>query len=548
MLPDTTTVSLLFPEIILIAMATFIFVAGAFRPEPKWWPTLASVTYILTLFIVLLGIEWRYWETLVGRQVLVSGPLTLDYLGQLLRPMALILGLLLSLLMGRSSPKELASETAGTLMLAIAGLMFVARANDLVLLFMGLELISIPTYVLLFLGRRDRATGEATAKYFFLSLLSSGLLLYGFSFLYGMGGTTTLTGSGLEPGIRESVASLRGAAESAPNLWTLAPIAITLIFAGLGFKLAAVPFHFYAPDVYQGATPSNAALLAVAPKVAGIVALTRLIVAIFPGVAFAWQLVVIVAVLTMTLGNICALWQKHARRLLGYSSIAHSGYLLIGIAVSLAAETESLRAAGLSATLFYLAAYSVASLGAFAALTHLGETGRSVERIDQLAGIGRTSPLAAGVLAVSMFSFAGIPIFAGFWGKFALFTTALDQAMGTGSGPMRAWFLALAIVGALNAAIGAAYYLRVVGAMFFQPSTSAPSERGDVGPIAVMVACVVLVLGMGFVPKLAMRSAGLAGQAAQAGASQPTTPAAANATPDLSESASTPAAALESAF
>lgn len=546
MLPDSTTISLLFPEIILIAMATFIFVAGAFRPQPSWWPILAILTYIATLFAALLGIEWQFWESLVSRQVVASGPLSLDYLGQLLRPMTLILGLLLSLLLARSAPRNLASEHAGTLMLAIAGLMIVARANDLVLLFVGLELISIPTYVLLFLGRQDRATGEATAKYFFLSLLSSGLLLYGFSFLYGMAGTTTLSGSSAELGIREVLAGLRAASGETPNLWSLAPLAVILTFAGLGFKLTAVPFHFYAPDVYQGATPGNAALLAVLPKVAGVTALVRLLVAVFPGVSLAWQLVVIVSVLTMTLGNICALWQKHIRRLLAYSSIAHSGYLLIGIGVSLAADSDALRSEGLSATLFYLAAYAVASIGAFAALTYLGESGKSIEGVDQLAGIGRTEPLAAGVLAVSMFSFAGIPIFAGFWGKFALFSSALKLAMSTGSGPLQAWFMTLAIVGAVNAAIGAAYYLRVVGVMFFQSpfttTTTTTTRRGGVGPLAAMVTCGVLVLGIGVVPKLAFRGAGLAGESAQQ--SLPVTPAVRGGR----ISASPPGVSAESAF
>lgn len=513
MLPDSTTISLLFPEIILIAMATFIFVAGAFRPEPRWWPILGVVTYIVTLFVALLGIEWQLWAALMERHVVVSGPLNLDFLGQLARPLALLLGLLLSQTMLRSAPRGLASESAGTLMLAIAGVMFVARANDLVLLFVGLELISIPTYILLFLGRRDRATGEATVKYFFLSLLSSGLLLYGISFLYGMAGTTTLVGTSAELGIREALASLRTVADGQSNLWSLAPVAIVLIFAGLGFKLAAVPFHFYAPDVYQGATPGNAALLAILPKVAGVTALARLLVAMFPGVSLAWQMVVIVALLTMSLGNICALWQRHVRRLLAYSSIAHSGYLLIGIAVALGAGSESLRSAGLAATLFYLAAYAVASLATFATLTYLGESGQRVENVADLAGLGRTDPLAAGILAVSMFSFAGIPVFAGFWGKFALFSSALDVAMTAGSGPLRVWFLTLAVVGALNAAIGAAYYLKIVGVMFFQPATApAPAGKGGTGALAAMVTCGVLVVGVGVLPKLAFRGAGLAAQ------------------------------------
>ena len=512
MTPDTNTVSLLFPELILIAMATFVFVAGAFRPRLTWWPALAAITFIAVLFVAMLGIEWRLWNALVERSVTVSGPLVLDYLGQLLRPLLVLLGLLFALLMYRSGPRDLVAEHTGTLMLTIVGLMIVARANDLVLLFVGLELISVPTYVLLFLGRKNRSSGEATAKYFYLSLLASGLLLYGLSFLYGITGTTTMTGHGGELGIREVISGMRTSGGESATLWTLAPVAIVLTIAGLGFKLAAVPFHFYAPDVYQGTTSSNAALLAIMPKIAGVTALLRLIVAMFPGLALAWQLMVILAVLTMTMGNICALWQNNIRRLLAYSSIAHGGYMLLGLAVSLAADSPELKTAGSAATLFYLAVYSLASLAAFAALTYLGDEQRDVNDVNELAGLARNQPLAAAVIAVAMFSFSGIPIFAGFWGKFSLFSSSIDLALTTSSVPMRNWFLVLTIVGALNAAIAAGYYLRVVGAMFFQAKQGDLPAQGGAGPLATMMTCALLTIGVGLAPRAAMQSAAIAGQ------------------------------------
>ena len=267
------------------------------------------------------------------------------------------------------------------------------------------------------------------------------------------------------------------------------------------------------------------------PKAAGVLAFTRLIVAIFPAYATAWQMAVIVSILTMTLGNICALWQKHVRRLLGYSSIAHSGYLLIGLSVALVADNDALRAEGLAATLFYLAAYAFASIGGFAALTYLAESGKPVDHVEQLAGCGRSHPLAAGVLAVSMFSFAGIPVFAGFWGKFALFASTLEMATGATYGPLSGWFATLAIVGALNAAIGAAYYLRVVGAMFFQSAPvvsgspasdgSAATATGSTSTLSAMVACGVLVVGMGVVPVIGFRGAGFAGKSVAATAAVP---------------------------
>ena len=197
----------------------------------------------------------------------------------------------------------------------------------------------------------------------------------------------------------------------------MATIALVLLFAALGFKMAAVPFHFYAPDVYQGTTNVNAGLLAVAPKIAGVVALIRLAMMLSPAVGtFAWQLAMILAIISMTLGNICALWQKNVRRLLAYSSIAHSGYMLIGLAVGLAGG-----AGGIAGALFYVVVYTAASIGTFAAFSFLESEDKPLDSIDDLAGLGQTRPIVAATIAASMFSFSGIPIFAGFWGKFGLF-------------------------------------------------------------------------------------------------------------------------------
>ena len=235
----------------------------------------------------------------------VNGPLIIDYLGQVSRYGCLLVGLLLTLVASRAGIERLATEVLGTLMMLVAGLMLVCRANELVFLFVALELISIPAYVLLFLGRHDRASGEATIKYFFLSILASALLLYGMSFLYGVSqGTTIIIGTTGVPGIREAIAHLPTEQTS------LFLIGLVLVVAGLGFKIAAVPFHFYAPDVYQGTTNINAGLLAVAPKIAGILALIRLVLAIVPAdLRVGWQLMWVLAIVTMTLGNVCALWQ-----------------------------------------------------------------------------------------------------------------------------------------------------------------------------------------------------------------------------------------------
>jgi NADH-quinone oxidoreductase subunit N len=363
-------------------------------------------------------------------------------------------------------------------MLIIVGVMLVAAANDLVLVFLGLELISIPTYVLLFLSRKDRSAAEATAKYFFLGIFSSAILLYGFSFLYGIGGSTQLAETG---GIAAKIAELAAGGKESGHL-PLLPVALVLIFAGLGFKIAAVPFHFYAPDVYQGASNAAAGLLAVAPKIAGIVALVRLAGLAMPAASqFAWQLAIVLAVFTMTLGNVCALWQQNVRRLMAYSSVAHAGYMLIGLAVALAsgATETGTGVPGVAALLFYLAVYVAASTGTFAALTYLGRKGREVSDVEELAGVGKTAPWAGAVIALCMFSLAGIPPLVGFWGKFGLFAGAVGLATQESAGGVSLWFAILAVVGALNAAIAAAYYLRIVGVMYFR---SAPSEAREEPP------------------------------------------------------------------
>ena len=270
-----------------------------------------------------------------------------------------------------------------------------------------------------------------------------------------------------------------------------------LILAGLCFKIAAVPFHFYAPDVYQGTTHTNAALLSVLPKAAGMVVLVRLLVMTLPGVPP--HVVVVLSVLTMTVGNVIALWQNNLRRLLAYSSVAHAGYMLIGLSVALANPGALGEWDGLSAILFYLCVYAVATIGAFAALEYLGRRDAQVDSIDELAGLGSTRPLVAAAMAVFMFSLAGIPPLAGFWGKLSLFFSALSVNSPAGES-LRPWFVTLAVVGALNAAVAAAYYLRIISVMYFRTPLATPKAQGGAGPWCVVVICVVLTVGVGVMP------------------------------------------------
>jgi NADH-quinone oxidoreductase subunit N len=291
------------------------------------------------------------------------------------------------------------------------------------------------------LGRRDPAGQEAAVKYFYLSILSSGVLLYGLSFLYGTTGTMQIADA-LHP-------------PAATGFDLLSKLAMVLVVAGLCFRVTAVPFHFYAPDVYQGTIQANAALLSVLPKAAGLVALVRLVVIGMPEIGpYAWKIFLVISIVTMTLGNVLALWQENVRRLFAYSSIANAGYMLIGLAVGLASGTASGFWDGVGATFFYLCVYAAATLGAFAVFAYLGRERQQVESVDELAGLGRTHPMMAAALAVCMFSLAGLPPAAGIWGKLMLFGSALNVQSAEG-GPLRPWFIALAVVGVLNAAVAA---------------------------------------------------------------------------------------------
>jgi NADH-quinone oxidoreductase subunit N len=493
---ELSTIKLLLPEVALVLAASSIFVGGAFTRNRTYWIFAAILSYVVAgAALTSVGSPWMTTPV-------PTGPVTIDAMSVGLRWLALAMGLGFTLAVARLADPELAGEVLGSLMLVTVGVMLVASANELVLLFLGLELISIPTYVLLFLGRRDRASSEATMKYFFLSIFSSALLLYGLAMIYGIAGTTVIAGNEEIVGIREKLAGLAGG--STNPVASLAPLALVLVVAGLGFKLAVAPLQFYAPDVYQGTTNLNAGLLAVAPKIAGVAGLVRLALVAVPAAgAFGWQLALVLAVLTMTIGNVCALWQKNIRRLLAYSSIAHGGYLLIGLATAAALPAAS---GGIAAMLLYVAVYAAATMGSFTALAYLSSPQREVNDVDELAGLGRSHPLIAASLAVFMFSLAGIPPLVGFWGKLTLFGSAIQTASQS-EGPLATWFAALAVIGVLNAAVAAAYYLRVVSVMYFQSQASPSPPAGGYGALIATLACTALVVIGGAFPRAAIDSA-----------------------------------------
>ena len=513
-------------EIALVAAALVIFMGGAFwRSQRAWAPLAMGAVILAAVLLWSFGGNERYLHHVVAnmaqsrgqglsvtsaeiaRQVSIfvsTTPVAADPLSAFGRWLALAIGAVMVLVAWRPLAAGGTPEYIGSLLLVVAGLMLVASAANLILLFVGLELISIPTYILLTLGRRDPASQEASAKYFYLSVLASAILLYGFSFLYGITGSMQMAGFSHSPLAAPTGFELLGKA------------AMVLIVAGLCFRVTVVPFHFYAPDVYQGTIQANAGLLAVLPKAAGLIALVRLVVLGMPEMApYAWKIIMALSILTMTLGNLMALWQDNVRRLMAYSSIANAGYMLIGLSVCLTPGASGFWD-GIGAMFFYLCVYAAATLGTFAVLTHLGRQRQQIEAIEELAGLGNAQPAMAAALSVCLISLTGLPPAAGLWGKLFLFGGALNvQASG---GPLRPWFVALAIIGVLNSAVGAYYYLRIIGLMYFRESLAAPRAEGGRGSYIAAMLCSLAVLVFGFYPGPLMKVCLTAGKGMEQGA------------------------------
>ena len=330
-------------------------------------------------------------------------------------------------------------EFSVLMLLSTVGMMVMASANNLMTLYMGLELQSLAIYVLAAFARDDVRSSEAGLKYFVLSALASGLLLYGISLTYGFSGAMDFGH------IAQAVTNPAGVS-------TGLVVGIAFIIAGLAFKLSAVPFHMWTPDVYEGAPTSVTAFMSTAPKVAPFVVLLRVMFGPFGHVAIQWQpIIVLVAIASMLLGSFAAIAQTNIKRLMAYSSIGHMGYALIG----LAAGTQT----GVRGVLLYLLTYVVMSAGVFACIIAMRRRGLAVERISDLGGLAKNDLTLAVLMAIFMLSMAGIPPMAGFAGKFFIFEAAVDAGMWT-----------LAIIGVLTSVVGLFYYLRVIKVMFFDPS------------------------------------------------------------------------------
>jgi len=343
-------------------------------------------------------------------------------------------------------------------LLATTGMLMMISANDLIALYVGLELQSLALYVVAAFQRDSARSSEAGLKYFVLGALSSGMLLYGASLVYGFTGSTDF-------------ADIAAAVQpSGANIGLI--FGLVFLMAGFAFKISAVPFHMWTPDVYEGAPTPVTAFFAAAPKLAAMALTVRVLITAFPAVTAQWQqIVTFLAIASMALGSFAAIGQTNIKRLMAYSSIGHMGYALVGLA---AGTTE-----GVQGVIIYLAIYLAMTLGTFACILAMRRNGRMVEDIDQLSGLSSTSPLMAFLLAMLLFSLAGIPPLAGFFAKFYVFLAAIHAGL-----------YALAVIGVLLSVVGAYYYLRIVKIMYFD----APAERFE--PMDTPLAAVLGITGL----------------------------------------------------
>ena len=429
-LTDLVTV---LPEVMVTATACLVLVVDALVERTRarlWLPLLTGLGLVAA---ILSGPLTVASHTAFGGFVVVD---TFTAFFRVLFALLALFAVVVSpaYLQRRAIP---AGEFYATILFSTVGAMTIALAADLITVFVGLELMTIPVYVLAAMSRRDRYSNEAGLKYFLLGAFSSAMLLYGFAWLYGLSGTTTFTG------IADALA--KGGLTNGATL-----VALALVTVGLAFKAAVVPFHQWTPDAYDGAPTPATAFMSVAPKAAAFAAILRVMIGSLGPLALDWSAVfAILAAITMTGGNVVALAQGNVKRMLAYSSIAHTGYILAGVAAYQAGASAS------AAVLFYVFAYGIMNLGAFACLIYLDLDGTRGATLDELNGFARRQPAGALAFAVFLISLTGIPPTIGFVAKVFILGPVLDAGL--------VW---LAVVIALNAVLAAFYYLRVVVHMY----------------------------------------------------------------------------------
>jgi NADH-quinone oxidoreductase subunit N len=482
--PDIN-LTLIAPELIIGVAGVLVMMVDAFARRGQRWLTggLSIVALIAAgAASIWLGAGWR------GPRSAFNGMIVLDELRLSFTLIFVIVSILTILIAAAwiDIEKLPAGEFHALLLFATCGMMLMASAGDLVIVFLGLEILSIATYVMAGFRRTDVRSNESSLKYFILGSFASAFLLYGIALIYGATATETLPGT-------TNIAAIAGRLNHSlyPPL-LLAGAAMLMV--GFGFKIATAPFHVWTPDVYEGAPTPVTAFMAAGPKAAGFASFMRVFVFGFPIVTAvastggyahkSWLgALAIMAALTMSVGNVVAIVQNNVKRMLAYSSIAHAGYALVGFVAAGAATDAEQRSAALTSVAFYLLTYAVMNMGAFAIVTVIARGNDRRTEVEDYNGIGFLSPVLAFSLSLFLLSLLGMPLTAGFMGKVMVFTTAVRQG-----------YVWLVVIGVLNTAVSAYYYLRLIVVMFFR-ERSAPWDPPRL-PASVALALVITIAGV----------------------------------------------------
>ncbi len=461
------------PEIFIALAGLALLLMGVFQKKD-------STTSIGWLSVGVLAVAaLLVWTAGVGKATAFDGLFVVDRFAGFVKLMVLLAsGLTIVMSLSFLEKEQIGRfEYPVVTLFATLGMLMMVSANNFMSLYLGLELQSLALYVLAAYQRDSLRSTESGLKYFVLGSLASGLLLYGITLIYGFAGSTSFT----------SLARVFAGTHGEIHAGVIT--GIVFVLAGLAFKISAVPFHMWTPDVYEGAPTPVTAFFSVAPKIAAFALLVRVMVGPFGDLVAQWQQVVVfISIGSMVLGSFAAIVQTNIKRLMAYSSIGHVGYALIGLAVG--------NEAGVRGVLIYFAIYMIMNIGSFTIILSMRQKGRLVENIDDLAGLSKTHPMMAFAMAVFMFSMAGIPPLAGFWGKFYVFMAAIEGGMVT-----------LAVIGVLTSVVGAFYYLRIIKVMYFDEVVEAFDKPIGGAMASIMGLSTLFILVFSFVPAPLVASA-----------------------------------------
>ena len=473
-----TSLPIVYPEIFLLLMTSVVALVGVNASESRLNLTFWIAQISLAVLALMHLNELQAARTVYGMQRMV----VIDPLGHLLA-LAASLATMITLGFARPYLKSrdlLKGEFLSLAMFSLLGISVMVSANNFLVVYVGLELMSLSLYALTALRRDHAVSTEAAMKYFILGALASGFLLYGLSMMYGATGTLDI------PTVFEAIH------KGTVNPQVLV-FGLVFIVAGLGFKLGLAPFHMWVPDVYQGAPTAVTLLISGAPKLAAFGITFRILVEGLSGTAKDWEeMLIVLSVTSMSLGNLAAIAQSNLKRLLAYSAIAQLGFMLLGFTPTVTDMGTAAAANGYSSALFYIVTYVLTTLGTFGLIMVLSRHGFESEEISDLAGLGKRSPWIAGVMALFMFSLAGIPPLVGFYAKFAV----LQALVSTGNHG----YIVLAVIAVLLSLVGAYYYLRIVKTMFFDEPVDPTPIHGETGATVLLALNGLAALGFGLVP------------------------------------------------